>query len=63
MIRRLLQTIVIVTLGAVLAAGCATGRAFSRGEAAGKCCFRPLGTPDRMGAGQRRMRLIRQPWR
>ena len=34
--RRLLQTIVIVTLGVALAAGCATGRAFSRGEAAGK---------------------------
>jgi general secretion pathway protein D len=36
MIKRLLQTMVIVTLAAMMTAACATGRAFARGEAAGK---------------------------
>lgn len=36
MSRRLIQSVVILVAAAVLAAGCATGRAFARGEAAGK---------------------------
>jgi general secretion pathway protein D len=33
---RLIQSVVVVALAAVVAAGCATGRAFSRGEEAGR---------------------------
>ncbi len=36
MIRRVGTYVVLVTLAAVMAAGCATGRAFARGEAAGR---------------------------
>ena len=36
MIRCLARSIVLVSLAAVIAAGCTTGRAFSRGEAAGR---------------------------
>jgi general secretion pathway protein D len=36
MIRRLVQSVVLVALAAMVAAGCATGRAFARGEAAGR---------------------------
>ena len=35
MISRLTQSVVVVALAAMVAAGCATGRAFARGEAAG----------------------------
>ena len=36
MIRRLTHSVVVVVLAAMVAAGCATGRAFARGEAAGR---------------------------
>jgi len=34
--RRLIQSVVVLVLAAMVAAGCATGRAFARGEAAGR---------------------------
>ncbi|HWI19394.1 MAG TPA: hypothetical protein VNT81_16690, partial [Vicinamibacterales bacterium] len=36
MIRRFTSSIAVVVLAALVVAGCATGRAFSRGEAAGR---------------------------